>query len=126
MALQGTCIKLPNGNLAIEYLSSDFNNPQLIRRVWEMPLGLCKSEGYCRHAIDDAIGKTAKLDQGKVSVYLGNGDYITCCLPFAGATPAIIVEITEAPKPKVRSNVQTRWHHGAWQKYTAKSGWIAA
>lgn len=123
MALNGTIIDLGNGTFGFEYRDSDYNKPELMRQVW--PIASLQTRGsmsYCRN--EEAIGKPATIQDGRVSCYLGNGNYVHGTLPELGATKSIVLEITPAPRPKCRSEL--RWYAGRWQKYSARKGWISA
>ncbi len=122
MALQGKIIKVDGGRLAIECLSTDYSKPLQYRHVWAFDAYRFSGMSYCRE--DDAIGKPASVTDGRVSCYLGNGNYLKATLPQGGSTKAIILEVTDLPAPKCRC--ETRWHNGRWEKYNARKGWIVA
>jgi hypothetical protein len=124
MALHGKMIKLDNGHLAIECRSTHYSDPKEIRHVWELPAYRIRGLGRC--AESDAIGKAATVTDGRISCYVGNGIFVEGELPQGGSTPAIVVETTDIPRPKVRAGIETRWSDGQWQKYTKARGWIAA
>jgi len=73
---------------------------------------------------DEAVGKAATCDYGQVSCYFGNGVWLYAQMPDGGSTKAISVEVTDAPRPKAKTEI--RWHNGAWQKYLKTRGWVAA
>jgi hypothetical protein len=54
------------------------------------------------------------------SVYCGNGAYLDI---IAAETADQTIE--DWPCPKVRKGVETRYRHGAWEKYTKRDGWAA-
>lgn len=120
MSLQGTLIQFANGTLAVEYQCAMTNEPKMIRHVW--PLGHYRTSGmsYCR--IEDAIGKTASVRDGYVSVYLGNGNYLNGTLTEGGSTKSLETSVTDIPAPKCRT--ETRWRNGRWEKLLRK-GWVA-
>ena len=94
-----------------------------MRQVWAIESLRTSGMSYCR--IDEAIGKPASVTDGKVSCYLGNGNYVSGALIGGGSSKSITLEITPAPRPRgVRSEL--RWYNGAWQKYSVRKGWIAA
>jgi hypothetical protein len=121
MALQGKIIALEHSKFGFEYVTTDYNKPERIRQVW--PIASLKSEGmsYCR--VDEAIGKPASITDGRVSCYLGNGNWVRGELSNLGQTASLSIEITPIPCPKCRR--ETRWHNGAWQKLM-KKGWVPA
>ena len=121
MALHGTIIALESLQYGFEYVTTNYNEPTRIRQVW--PIESLRTEGmsYCRN--DEAIGKPASVTDGRVSCYLGNGNWVKGALPDGGKTKATILETTPIPRPKCR--VETRWHGGRWEKLTRR-GWVAA
>jgi hypothetical protein len=124
MPLNGKIIKLENGRLGIECISRDYRDPTEIRHVWEIPSMRATGFGYC--TIDDAIGRAASINDGRVSCYLGEGKWLEGQLAEGGSTKAIIVETREVPKPKVKAGISTRWRDGRWEKHLLRQGWIAA
>jgi hypothetical protein len=122
MALQGKIIELAKDRYGFEYLDPHYSEPTIIRQVWPIVALSTRGMTYCR--IEEAIGKPASLTDGRVSCYLGQGNYVGGALPELGATKSIIMEETPAPRPKCRSEL--RWQNGRWQKYSKRQGWIAA
>jgi hypothetical protein len=118
MSLNGTIIDLGAGQFGIECLSTDYNKPERIRHVWPIVALQTRGMSYCRN--EEALGKPATISDGRVSCYLGNGNYVHGALPDLGQTKAIILEVSPMPKPRCR--VETRWYGGRWQKLTRK-GW---
>jgi hypothetical protein len=119
MALQGKIIELSRDTYGFEYIDNDYNKPEQIRQVW--PIVALQTRGsmsYCRN--EEAIGKPASISDGRVSCYLGNGNYVHGQLPELGATKSIVLEVSPVPRPKCR--VETRWYAGRWQRLTRK-GW---
>jgi hypothetical protein len=121
MSLSGKIIVLGPGKYGFESISTAYNEPEQIRHVW--PLVSLRTHGmsYCR--ADEAVGKQATCVDGRVSCYLGNGNYVSGELPELGSTKAVILETKPLPRPKCRS--ETRWYHGRWEKLLRK-GWVAA
>lgn len=121
MSLQGKIIELSHDQFGFEYLATDYNKPEQIRQIW--PIVALRSRGmsYCRN--DEAIGKPASIQDGRVSCYVGNGNYIYGELPELGATKSILLVTSPVPRPKCRSEL--RWHSGRWEKLTRK-GWVTA
>jgi hypothetical protein len=74
-------------------------------------------------SIEDAIGREATIQDGRVSVYCGNGNYLDGGLVDGGQTKSIKTETIDVPRPKCR--VETRWRDGRWEKLLRK-GWVAA
>ena len=122
MALNGTIIVLPSFGYGFEYITALHNEPTKVRQVW--PIAALRSTGFGYCSNDDAIGKPATLTDGRVSCYLGQGKWVNGALPEGGQTKSVVLETTPIAAPKCRS--ETRWQNGAWQKYSARKGWIAA
>ena len=120
MELHGKIIDLGNGKAGFEYIDSDFNHPNALRQVWPIVELRTRGMSYCR--IDEAFGKPATITDGRVSCYLGQGNYVEGALPQLGSTKAITQETFPIPCPKCR--VETRYYNGQWQKTTRK-GWVA-
>jgi hypothetical protein len=118
MALTGKIIKLDREQFGFECISTDHNKPEHIRHVWPIASLQTRGMSYCRN--DEAIGKPATIQDGRVSCYLGNGNYVHGALPELGQTKALTVETSPVPRPKCR--VETRWRSGRWEKLTRK-GW---
>lgn len=123
MALQGKIIELAKDRYGFESISANYNQPTVIRHVWEIATIRTRGMSYCR--IEESIGRDASITDGRVSCYLGNGNYVYGELAEFGSTRAILVEETPVPKPRVRKDTETRWYAGQWQKLTRK-GWQAA
>lgn len=121
MALQGKIIRRENGRLAIRCDSTDHSKPQLISHVWEMERW--RTHGMSYAGENEAVGRDATIRDGRVSCYLGQGNWLYGELGNGGNTPAVSIDITDIPKPRTR--VETRWQYGRWEKLTRK-GWIAA
>lgn len=121
MALDGTLIQFDRETLAIQYDATLYNEPKTVRQIW--PLGYYKFSGMSYCDLAAAIGKPARIDQGRVSVYLGNGNYLTGDLLNGGKTQSIKTETLDVPRPKCRT--ETRWHDGRWEKLWRK-GWVPA
>lgn len=122
MALQGKIIELATDSYGFEYIDPHYSEPTIIRQVWPIASLATRGMTYCR--VQEAIGKPATITDGRVSCYLGQGNYVHGALPELGATKSIILEEFPAPRPKCRSEL--RWQNGRWQKYSARKGWIAA
>lgn len=121
MSLQGSIIKLENGEFGFESKSTDFNRPQMIRHVW--PMVHCRVTGFRGADPAEAIGKPATCADGHINCYLGQGAHFGGVLPQGGSTKATILEVTDIPRPKIRPGIETRWHNGGWQKLLRK-GWV--
>jgi hypothetical protein len=122
MPLQGKIIELGREQYGFEYLDPHYSEPKILRQVW--PIVALKTRGmsYCRN--EEAIGKPASLTDGRVSCYLGQGNYVEGALPELGQTKSISLEEYPAPRPKCRAKL--RWRNGHWEKYSACKGWITA
>lgn len=123
MALQGKIVSLAHGVLGFEYFATDLNKPIRYRQVWQ--IGANRTRGMSYAAPAEAVGRDASLVDGRVSCYLGNGNYLHGELPELGKTVALFVDEMPIPAPKVKRTTQTRWHYGRWEKLTRK-GWAAA
>lgn len=122
MALQGKIIELTKDSYGFEYIDPHHSKPEFIRQVWPIVALTTRGMSYCRN--EEAIGKPASLTDGRVSCYLGQGNYVGGALPELGQTQSIIMETFPAPRPKCRGEL--RWQSGRWEKYSARKGWIAA
>lgn len=130
--LKGTFIEIEPGKYGFENISQSMNKPEQIRLVWPVT-DVSNARNSMRWVgVDDALNKEATLAQGMVSVYCGQGAYITGYLEGGAEAKAAVVEVTEVPRPKVRNHVEVRWHHdgyhGFWQKYLKSTGkgWVRA
>jgi hypothetical protein len=121
MSLTGKLIQFDARTLAVEYQATIYNEPKVIRNVW--PLGYYRFRGMSAISIEDAIGREATIQDGRVSVYCGNGNYLDGGLVDGGQTKSIKTETIDVPRPKCR--VETRWRDGRWEKLMRK-GWVAA
>jgi hypothetical protein len=120
MALHGKVIELGKDRLGFEHVSFHHEKPMQIRQVWPIATYRTRGMSYC--SIADAIGRAATISDGRVSCYLGNGNYLEGALPQLGQTQSIVCEESAVPAPKVRRGTETRWHNSQWQKLTRK-GW---
>ena len=123
MALHGNLI-VCGKSYGIEVPSYHLSEPKKTVHVWV--LDTWHIVGMVGKTEADAIGKPATLQDGRVSVYLGEGTYLRGELAELGSTKAISVTTTEVPRPKVRKGMELRWHNYMWQKYIKSKGWIEA
>ena len=122
MALHGKIISLGQDRFGFEYVTGIYDKPEIMRQIWAIESLRTSGMSYCRN--DEAIGKPASVSDGKVSCYLGNGNYVSGPLVDGGSSKSVSLEITPAPRPRCKSEL--RWYQGSWQKYSARKGWIAA
>ena len=119
--LNGTIIA-HGSDFAFESKSPMMNEPKMVRHVWL--LTNCRTNGYSWFDPKSAIGKPATLSGRTASCYMGNGNYLNGQL---ADDKAILVEVTDIPRPRVRAGIETRWNtmKSRWEK-NLKSGWTAA
>lgn len=118
MALTGRLIQFDRETLAVEYECTLGSQPKAVRQTW--PLGSFQLRGFAM-SLSDAIGRDAVIDQGRVSVYCGNGNSLIGNLVNGGSTESIRTVTLDIPCPKCRT--ETRWHDGRWEKLLRK-GWV--
>jgi hypothetical protein len=123
MALKGKIIELARDRYGFEYLWRDDSKPEQGRQIWEISAYRTRGMSYCE--AKDAIGREASIQDGRVSCYLGNGNYFYGELPQGGSTHSISLEFTPIVMPKVRAGIETRYYRGRWEKLL-KTGWKAA
>lgn len=122
MSLQGKINKLPGVGFCFQSSVTDWNSPKIITHTWE--LVRINVSGMAWKPYDEAIGKPATCANGRVQCYLGDGVWFGGDMPDGASTKAISVDITEAPRPKAKTEL--RWYAGQWQKYLKTRGWVAA
>jgi hypothetical protein len=112
-----------DGKLFVLYETSDFSEPKITHIWWQ----IVRTTGNPYHCNRPA--------EGDVATFRGNGEWSThdgktnvtsgSVNTGSGDSKAAHVVTFSAPAPKVRSNVETRWQDGRWQKYSKRQGWIS-
>lgn len=125
MSLTGKLVDR-NGKLYVLYQSAHDSEPKITYMWW---------------LVDKTVGNPYHCDRpepGDIATYQSDGRTWQTRRPDThassgsvicqgdGNTKAEFVETVSAPDPKVRANIETRWYHGRWEKYSKVKGWIAA
>jgi hypothetical protein len=102
-----------------------FSEPKIRRLGWKVTSG----ERLGALNPDEHNGNELyRHDTGSYTVLSRNGytGFDRISVRVAPDAQADFVEEEVFDCPKVRKNVETRYHDGRWQKYSKREGWIAA
>lgn len=102
------------GTLAIRSDYRNYDKPQIDRIWW--PIDRCRRDQFERY-----IGQEVTAINDGIYIMYAFGNPIRFILENGGQTKALKTEAIEIPRPKTR--LETRWHQGAWQKYSKSKGW---
>lgn len=108
-------IEIERGKTLIRYTDRSWSQAEEIIMWWE-PVRITRSP--YRPAFPQAG------DEVECRGDEWHGPGYSLCVP--GKTQAIKVERRPVPPPKVKKGTEIRWHEGAWQKLSARKGWVPA
>lgn len=123
MSLTGKLVDR-NGKLYVLYETAHDSEPKITFMWWLIE----RTVGNPYHC--------SRPEAGDVATHTGDGTWSahradTCSSSGTvhtggGGVKAELVETVSAPGPKVRSNIETRWYRGRWEKYSKVKGWVPA
>ena len=112
-----------DGLLFVLAESADHFEPKLYFAFY--PTGIKASVARRNYGKIDGVA-LRDLGSGAFQVDDPNFPALTVRLIEGGRTVPEFFHEVAAPLPKVRRGVETRWHHGRWEKLLKREGWVLA
>jgi hypothetical protein len=112
-----------DGKLFVVYASPLDGAPKLRCLWWAVE----KTRGNAYNAYRPEAGDTVRStgDEWWTANREGVASNVGC-VAFSSGKQADYIEEIDVPAPKVRKGIETRWHQGAWQRFSKRDGWIPA
>ncbi len=126
MSMQGK-ITTRDGQLFVLYETAHTDEPKITRLWWAVTCSIGSPHGGWERPKD---GDLADYSSGSCTGQWSTRDPETHrrtggVETGSGSVQAVYRETVDAPAPKIRKGIESRWSNGRWQK-ALKSGWVDA